>query len=78
MSRPVLMLVLGADGAKHAGRAEARSALCGARGRWMLVRVCGAFDVNCPSCTAQVIDVLGLTALSDPTNVQMRIVEDES
>lgn len=78
MSRPVLMVVLGSDGLDHAGRAEARSALCGAQGRFTLSRVRGAFDVNCPSCAAQVVNLLELTALTDPTNVQMRVVEDES
>lgn len=78
MSCPVLMLILDSDGGNHAGRAEQRLALCGARGRCVLVRVTGAFDVDCPCCATQVVDLLDLTALTDPTNVQMRIVEGGS
>ncbi len=66
-----------ADGRKHAARRDAAETLCGLAGSGSTRPVQGAFDVTCPHCQLLVVRLMRLTPLSDPTNVQLRIVEEE-
>jgi len=75
--KPLYVQMLAPDGT-HAGRpGEPRFALCGAYGTSLLVRVTGAFDVTCSVCARMVVAALGLTPLSDPTNVKFVVVDEE-
>lgn len=73
--KPVLVKLVAEDGT-HAAHLGDPVALCGACGRALLKPVRSAFDVSCCTCGDQVIDLLGLTALTDPGNVQFRVVEE--
>lgn len=77
MSTVLLVVMLGSDAQTHAAEPGKAFALCGMYGRTLLVQVHGAGDVACDRCADLVVDALGLTALTDPTNVQMRVVEDQ-
>ena len=71
--------MLAPDGT-HAGRPGRPGepfALCGVYGAGLLARVTGAFDVTCGVCAQMVVDALGLTPLSDPTNVKFVAVDEE-
>lgn len=74
--KPLYVQMLAADGT-HAGRPGEPFALCGIYGTGVLVRVAGAFDVTCSVCAQKVVDALGLTPLSDPTNVKFVAVDEE-
>jgi len=74
--KPLYVQMLAPDGT-HAGRPGEPVALCGVYGTGVLVRVAGAFDVTCGVCARIVVAALGLTPLSDPTNVKFVVVDEE-
>jgi len=74
--KPLYVQMLAADGT-HAGRPGEPFALCGAYGTSLLGPVTGAFDVTCSVCARIVVGALGLTPLSDPTNVKFVVVDEE-
>lgn len=76
MNRPALVVMI-AGGSTHAAHAGERVTLCGVVGASLPSAVRGAFDVHCRTCAVKVIAALNLTALTDPTNVEMRPLEDD-
>jgi len=66
---PALCRALSARGGVHAALAGAVKSLCGVSVTTMDEPVIGAFDVSCQRCAHAVIRLLGLTSVSDPTNV---------
>lgn len=74
--KPVLVKLVSEDGT-HAAHLGDRVALCGACGRPLLKPVRSAFDVSCGTCGDQVVNLLGLTPLTDLGNVELRTVEED-
>lgn len=66
---PALRRALSARGGVHAALADAVQSLCGVSVTPTDEPVTGAFDVGCQRCAHAVIRLLGLTSVSDPTNV---------
>ena len=73
--KPLLVLMLAGEGT-HAARPGDGVALCGACGRTLLKVITSAFDVSCCTCSDSVVDLLGLTPLTDLGNVELRVVEE--
>jgi len=77
--KPLYVQMLAPDGT-HAGRPGRPGepfALCGTYGTRLPGPVTGAFDVTCGVCARIVVGALGLTPLSDPTNVKFVAVDEE-
>lgn len=78
MSRRTFFAVVGDDGETHVAPPASTRALCGVDGRASRAPIRGSGDASCPRCARLAVGALGLTALTDPTNVHMRVVEDAS
>lgn len=66
---PALRRARSARGGLHAAFPDAIQSLCGVSVTQTGELLAGAFDVSCQRCAHAVIRLLGLTSVSDPTNV---------
>lgn len=73
--KPTLVVMVAGDGT-HAARPGDHVALCGQPGRGLLTVIRSSFDIACLRCARKVIDLLGLTPLTDPGNGDFRVVEE--